>query len=193
MTLHFKRLAIIGVVLLTLLAMACGNTGTDSATAGADDPATGTKGSDDATPTAADGTLTATATSARNTTDIEWFGYDEGLSRAKNYGKKVFVNFYADWCRYCKQMDRTTFEDKRIIAYLNDNFVPVRINSDKKPKRAAEFGVKGLPVSWFLTETGERIGNQPGYLPAETLLPLLRFIYTDAYEKMGFNEFLKQM
>ncbi len=187
---YIKRSAVLGMVLLGVLIVACGNNGGDNDMAAVSKTATEAGETTDA---AGDQTLAARSDAARNLKDIQWFPYEEGLSRAKNYGKKVFVNFYADWCRYCKQMDQTTFKDKRVIAYLNDNFISVRVNSDKKPKRAAEFGVRGLPVSWFLTEAGERIGNQPGYLPADTLLPLLKFIHTDAYEKMGFNEFLKGM
>lgn len=190
MTLYFRRYAILCIVLLAVLTAACGDNGTDRDNA-ANTGAANRTGA--ASGTAGDPSLADSGNPARSAGDIQWFGYEEGVSRARNDGKKIFVNFYADWCRYCKQMDQTTFEDRQVIAYLNDNFIPVRINSDKKPERAAEFGVQGLPVSWFLTETGERIGNQPGYLPAETLLPLLKFIHTDAYEEMGFNEFLKQM
>lgn len=190
MTSHIRQAAILGMVLLTVLIAACGNNSGNGDTAAVPETATETA---ETTNAVVDQALAAKPDAARNLKDIQWFPYEEGLSRAKNFGKKVFLNFYADWCRYCKQMDRTTFEDKRVIAYLNENFIAVRVNSDKKPKRAAEFGVQGLPVSWFLTEAGERIGNQPGYLPAETLLPLLKFINTGAYERMRFNEFLKQM
>ena len=193
MTSYIRRCAVLGMVLLGVLIVACGNNGGDGDTAVVPDARTEAAGAGETTDAAGDQALTAKAGTTRSAKDIKWFHYEEGVSRAKNYGKKVFVNFYADWCAYCKQMERTTFEDKRVIAYLNDNFIPVRVDSDKKPKRAAEFGVRGLPVSWFLTETGERIGNQPGYLPADTLLPLLKFIHTDAYERMGFNEFMKQM
>jgi thioredoxin-related protein len=186
------RWAILCAAFLTVLASACGDNAPQSRQTADAGPAE-TVQTPEAATDAGDPVRASKTHAAAAAKDIQWFGYDEGLSRAKNYSKKVFLNFYADWCRYCKQMDQTTFEDKRVVAYLNENFIPVRVNSDKKPQRAAEFGVQGLPVSWFLTEKGERIGNQPGYLAADTLLPLLKFIYTDAYEQMGFNEFLKQM
>jgi thiol:disulfide interchange protein len=184
----WRRYATVWVALLILPVFACGNNGGESEGVSAPAPSSETTASTEAT-----GGSKTDAGSTPRPGDIRWIAYEEGLSRAKSGGKKVFVNFYADWCRYCKQMEQTTFEDKRVVSYLNDHFVPIRINTDKKPKRATEFGVRGLPVSWFLTEEGERIGNQPGYLPADTLLSLLKFIHTDAYESMGFNEFLKRM
>ncbi len=123
---------------------------------------------------------------------IQWFGYDEGVEMGKNRNMKVFINFYADWCRYCKEMDRKTFKDRAVIDYLNENFIAIRVNSDKSRKTAAAFGVRALPVSWFVAEDGERIGNQPGYIPAETMLTLLKYIETDSYKEMKFTEFTEK-
>lgn len=120
---------------------------------------------------------------------IKWFAYNEGLSRGKSEDKKVFLNFYADWCRYCKMMDQKTFRNKEVIAYLNENFVPVRVNSDKNRKVSREYNVTGLPVSWFISEQGENIGSQPGYIPPDLMLPLLKYIETDSYKTMNFEKF----
>lgn len=195
MTPCFRQWAVLCAIMLLVMAPACGNNETKSngaaRTSEKVDQAASTKDATEAEPAKPAAALkTEKAPSAKN---IQWLGYEEGISRAKSDGKKIFLNFYAEWCHYCKRMDNTTFADNNIIAYLNDNFVPIKVNSDRKPRRAAEFGVKGLPMFWFLNETGERIGNQPGYMPAATLLPLLKFIHTDAYQQMGFNEFLKQM
>ncbi|MFP4349916.1 MAG: thioredoxin family protein [Thermodesulfobacteriota bacterium] len=120
---------------------------------------------------------------------IRWLNYDEGISRGKSEDKKVFLNFYADWCRYCKMMDQKTFQDKEVIAYLNQNFVPVRVDSDKNRKVSMEYNVQGLPVSWFISADGENIGSQPGYIPPEMMLPLLKYIETDSYKTMNFQKF----
>ncbi len=129
------------------------------------------------------------------TTDekIRWYDYNEGLELGKNQNRKVFINFYADWCGYCKQMDRETFQDRAVIAYLNEEFVPVRVDTEQNQKAAADYRVRGLPVSWFIAEDGEPIGSQPGYIPPDTLLSLLRYIGTDSYKTMKFTEFAGRM
>jgi len=124
---------------------------------------------------------------------IRWVNYDQGMARGKSEDKKVFLNFYADWCRYCKMMDQKTFQNKDIIAYLNENFVPVRVNSDKNLKVAREYKVQGLPVFWFVSESGENIGSQPGYIPPDLMLPLLKYIETDSYKKMNFDKFKERL
>ncbi len=123
---------------------------------------------------------------------IQWYGYAEGVQQGRDESKKVFLNFYADWCRYCKMMDQNTFKDDSVIAYLNKHFVPIRVNSDQHKQIASNYNVRGLPVSWFIAENGENIGSQPGYLPPDQLLMLLKYIHTDSYKQMNFTQFAKQ-
>lgn len=43
---------------------------------------------------------------------INWISFTQLSDSLKVHPKKVFVNFYAYWCVYCKEMDRTTFQNK---------------------------------------------------------------------------------
>ncbi|MFP4585494.1 MAG: thioredoxin family protein [Desulfococcaceae bacterium] len=122
---------------------------------------------------------------------IEWIVYEEGVARGKEDEKKIFLNFYADWCQHCKVMDQKTFKDASVVAYLNEHFIPVRVDSDKREKLAREFNVQALPVSWFIAEDGENIGSQPGYVPPDMMLPLLKYIHTDSYKEMDFQKFME--
>ncbi|WP_372681615.1 thioredoxin family protein, partial [Desulfosarcina sp.] len=65
-------------------------------------------------------------------TGIQWFSYAEGRQRGAAENKKVFLVFNADWCRYCLQMEKETFQNPTVIAYVNRNFVPISVNSDKQ-------------------------------------------------------------
>jgi len=120
---------------------------------------------------------------------IRWHSYEDGIRRGKLEGKKVFLNFYADWCHYCQVMEEKTFQDSAVAAYLNDYYIPVQVNSDKQQKLAKEYRVEGLPTTFFIAEDGESIGSQPGYIPPDIMLPLLKFIHTDSYKKMDFKKF----
>ncbi|MDM8526325.1 thioredoxin fold domain-containing protein [Desulfococcaceae bacterium HSG8] len=124
---------------------------------------------------------------------IKWYSYEEGTARGKYEKKNVFINFYANWCGYCKKMDNDTFKDDNIIAYLNENFVSVKVNSDKERKIAAAYYVRGLPVSWFLAKDGEKISSLPGYVPPKMMINILRYIKEGKYKEMTFNEFMKSL
>ena len=86
-------------------------------------------------------------------------------------------------------MDSSTFEDSDVIKYLNENFIAIKVNSDKEPDLAATFEVRGLPTSWFLKSNGEKLSNMPGYIDADRLLCILKFVYSQSYEMMDYNEF----
>ena len=105
---------------------------------------------------------------------INWRSYEEGLAVSKAEKKKVFLHFYADWCVFCAKMARETFQNPAVVSYLNNNFISVRVNTDKEPDTAMRYGVTGLPSTWFLTRMGEAIGTVPGFIPPEILLSMLK-------------------
>jgi thioredoxin-related protein len=107
---------------------------------------------------------------------INWRSYEEGMAVSKIEQKKLYLHFYADWCGFCRKMAQDTFQDSAVVAYLNKNFIPVRVNTDKEQQKAADYGVAGLPFNLFLTDRGEPIISVPGYIPADTMLLLLKEI-----------------
>lgn len=133
------------------------------------------------------GLLAAQSTSG----GIQWLDYAEGRQRSEAENKKVFLIFEADWCRYCLQMEKETFQDPTVIAYVNRNFVPIRVDSDRQQDIASEYGVRGLPSTWFIAADGNRIGNRPGYIAADELLRILKYIGSDSYLTMSFKDFVE--
>jgi thioredoxin-related protein len=115
-------------------------------------------------------TVAAAASAADS---INWRSYEEGMILSKIEKKKVFLHFYADWCGFCRKMANTTFKDATLIDYLNDNFMPIMVNTDKDPQTASDYGVLGLPHTVFLTAMGEPIFIMPGYIPTDTLMAML--------------------
>ncbi len=107
---------------------------------------------------------------------INWRSYEEGMILSKIEKKKVFLHFYADWCGFCRKMANTTFKDLDLIKYLNENYMPIMVNTDREPETAGAYGVAGLPYTMFLTEMGEPIFSVPGYIPTDTLFSLLKEI-----------------
>jgi thioredoxin-related protein len=114
---------------------------------------------------------------------IDWHTYDSGMARSKFEKKKVFLHFYADWCTYCVEMERKTFKDPAVIAALNRDFIPIRVDSDRDKPTASLYRVKGLPDTWFISESGEIIGHRPGYISTDQLMGILNVIVTGAAPK----------
>jgi len=127
---------------------------------------------------------------AAESAGIDWYSHEKGLVLGKSQAKKVFINFYATWCGYCKMMDTKTFTDSSVIAYMKNNFIAVKVDVDKERQVAAMYNISPLPDVWFISEKGAPIGNKPGYIPTKDMLQVLKFIHTDSYLKMSFMQFL---
>ncbi len=123
---------------------------------------------------------------------IQWKSYEKGMTLGKKEKKKIFINFYAEWCTYCAVMDSKTFKNKDVIEYLNKHFISIKVNMDHDKKTAEIYFVRGLPTSWFLLDNGSKISGLPGYIKPDTFINILKFIHTDSYLKMTFAEYLNK-
>ncbi|MBU4317837.1 MAG: thioredoxin fold domain-containing protein [Proteobacteria bacterium] len=125
-----------------------------------------------------------------STEKIKWLSYDEGIKQGKQEGKKVFISFYADWCTFCEKMEKETFRKNEVVGFVNENFVAIRVNSDKEAEIARKYFVRGLPMTWFMDANGEKISSIPGYIPPDMFMQVLNFVHSDSYKTMTFKEFV---
>ncbi|MFY9142772.1 protein-disulfide reductase DsbD, partial [Sulfuricurvum sp.] len=78
---------------------------------------------------------------------------------AENKGKKVLVDFYADWCTACKEFESKTFSNETVKTAM-DEYVLVQVdltaNDDAAKAISSKFGIFGPPAILFFDETGTR-------------------------------------
>jgi thiol:disulfide interchange protein len=134
----------------------------------------------------------AGTTSGIKGTAIGWNDYTPGMAMAGKGTKPIFLYFHASWCTYCTKLKQTTFKDKKILAYLEKNFVSIQVDTDKNQALSNEWKVKGLPTLWFLEPDGTKINSIPGYMDAAQLLQILKYIHTRSYNTMKFKDFIKK-
>ena len=123
---------------------------------------------------------------------LQWNSYKEGFELGKQQEKDIFIYFHADWCVFCKKMEKETYTDQDVAEYLKQNFVLIKVDTQKEKKLSAAYFVRGLPMSWFLGPNGERITALPGYVPPGQFLIVLKFIKTEAYREMSFKDFMEK-
>lgn len=66
-----------------------------------------------------------------------------------NDGGKVFVEFYAEWCRYCK--DLAILTEKVKSEFPDIKFC--RVNTDKEPELRDKYSVRSIPTSMFFIDS----------------------------------------
>ncbi|MDP7465727.1 MAG: thioredoxin family protein, partial [Candidatus Marinimicrobia bacterium] len=67
-----------------------------------------------------------------NKNGIKWGNnLDSAFAIASNSNKLIMIDFMAEWCPPCKEMDKITFSNTNIIKKSNE-FIPVRIDVDKQ-------------------------------------------------------------
>ena len=105
----------------------------------------------------------------------------QGLAQARELKKPVIIDFYADWCLACKELDKETFSDPAIRRELG-RFVCIRKDLTKETEAtkqiAREYSLRGIPVLEFYSSSGERLFEKRivGFVPSDRLLDLLHKI-----------------
>jgi thiol:disulfide interchange protein DsbD len=92
-------------------------------------------------------------------------------------GRAVMLDFYADWCVSCKEMEKLTFTDAKVQAKLKDVLLlqaDVTANSDADKALLARFKLFGPPGIVFFDKSGTEVAYRVvGYEPAEKFLDSL--------------------
>jgi tetratricopeptide (TPR) repeat protein len=104
---------------------------------------------------------------AAGPTGIQWEkDYAVALKKAQTEGKPLFVDFWADWCGWCHQLDRTTYVDPDVVTASAD-FVSVKVNAEgdrTDTEIARRYGVSALPTLLFLSPNGRTLARLDGYV-----------------------------
>lgn len=144
---------------------------------------------------------------------IKWMSFNEALKAQKKEPRKIFMDVYTDWCGPCKLLDKNTFQNKDVAAYVNANYYAVKFNAegtesikykdftytnpDFDPKRegrnsqhlfAHALKINAYPSVVFFDEKGNLIQPLPGYKTPQQLEIFLKMIKTDAYKNITTAE-----
>jgi thiol:disulfide interchange protein DsbD len=110
---------------------------------------------------------------------IQWI-HDEqmGLARAAELKRPAMIDFFAEWCAYCKRLDREVFTDPSVIAE-SERFVPIKVdateNSPEVRKILSRYKIVGFPTVLFIDSGGRHI-PVVGYRDARTFLGIMKNI-----------------
>ncbi|EIM75847.1 thioredoxin-like protein [Nitritalea halalkaliphila LW7] len=117
---------------------------------------------------------------------IRWMQFEEAVQASAAVPKLVLVDVYTDWCGWCKKMDKETFTDKDVIAFINAHFYPVKLNAESTDRSfefrgksyteasiAKAMRVRSYPNFILMDARMENITQLPGYRKPKDFLESL--------------------
>jgi len=112
---------------------------------------------------------------------IQWAVYtDKRITEAQDLSKPVLMDFYADWCIPCKELDKHTFSDEK-IADMAEDFVMLKVDltSTNHPvyeKLRKKYQIKGVPTLVLLKPDGkeDKDARVVGFIKPQRLLEKMK-------------------
>ncbi|MBE0446967.1 MAG: thioredoxin domain-containing protein [Actinobacteria bacterium] len=118
---------------------------------------------------------------------IEWYEWSSGaFEKAKNEKKPILLAIAAIWCHWCHVMDETSYSDEGVISLINERYIPIRVDADKRPDIQDRYLLGGWPTTAFLTISGEIITGGTYIPPGQfrRLLELVSDYYRSNHESL---------
>jgi thiol:disulfide interchange protein DsbD len=91
---------------------------------------------------------------------VTWQPYSEQLlKKATSVAKPVIIDFYADWCAPCRELEQITFHDPEIVKLAKNDLVMIKVDLTRKgdplnERLLRQYEVRGVPTVVFLDGNG---------------------------------------
>lgn len=140
---------------------------------------------------------------------VKWVELSKAIDMQTESKKTIMVFFYTNWCKFCKMMESDVFKNDKAVKYINEYFIPVRLNAETKDtinvqKRTFVYntdykineialylldGKLSYPSTVFLLPDNKK-QRIPGYLDIVHAEWLYRFFGEKKYETISFEDFM---
>ena len=117
-----------------------------------------------------------------NIKELGWKKYSiENIQKADEENKLVMIDFFADWCIPCKELDELTFSDKKVQERLS-GIVLIKAdltkNSEEVNRLRKLYDIKGVPTIIFLDEDGNEIESMRfnGFMKADKFIERINYL-----------------
>lgn len=109
---------------------------------------------------------------------VQWWGWgDAAFAKAKELNKPIFLSIGYSTCHWCHVMARESFESIEVANYLNEHFIPIKVDREEHPSVDELYltsvqmlsGKAGWPLTAVLTPDGQAFFGGTYFQPRELL------------------------
>jgi uncharacterized protein YyaL (SSP411 family) len=122
---------------------------------------------------------------------VDWYPWgDEALTKAREEGKPIFLSIGYSACHWCHVMERESFENEEIAAYLNEHFVNIKVDREERPD------IDNIYMEAVQVMTGHGGWPMSVFLRPDDLAPFFAGTYfppEDRWQRPGFKSVLEQL
>jgi thiol:disulfide interchange protein DsbD len=109
---------------------------------------------------------------------IRWVPFDgSSLAAARSAGRPAIIDFVADWCIPCHEMERTTFVDPQVRREA-ERFATFKADITRETEETGElvdqYAVRGVPTLIFVDSAGTEVRRLVGYVAPDEMLTVMR-------------------
>lgn len=132
---------------------------------------------------------------------VDWYPWtNEAFEKAKKENKPLLISIGYSACHWCHVMERESFEDPQVAAFMNEYFVNIKVDREERPDVdhiymdavQAITGSGGWPLNVFITPEGKpfyggtyyppkRVFNRPSWIE---VLQAIAHAYNDKKEEI---------
>lgn len=99
--------------------------------------------------------------------EVKWrVDYAQARREAQQRGLPLVIDFGSKSCRYCVLLDQTTFRDPRVVALMNERFIPLKVDADIEVQLTSALRVASFPTIVLAAADGRILSTQVGYKEA---------------------------
>jgi thioredoxin-like negative regulator of GroEL len=113
--------------------------------------------------------------SASRSQSPEWrTDYAAARTEATAKNKPLIIDFVTENCFWCKKLDSTTFRDPAIVALMNEQFIPLKIDANGDPAMASKLQIQSYPTVIIAAQDGRILTIIEGYVESPKFLEQLQ-------------------
>ena len=145
--------------------------------------------------------------------EVKWISLKDAEAMYKKSPRPILIDLYTDWCGWCKVMDKQTYANRQVAAYINEKFYPVKLNAEQREAvvfngRTYKFNSQyrtneiamyltgwqlSYPTTVFIPAVGEQPQAVPGFLKPKDIEPIVKYFGEGQFGKTAFADFDKKL